>query len=63
MRFSHRKVMKILIDEKNRARELQRRYLKDWRKKNKDKVRQYNEAYWLRKAQKEGGAENAKEKD
>ena len=45
-----------------RAKELQRQYLKEWRKKNRDKVRQYNEAYWLRKAQKEGGTENVKEK-
>ena len=52
--------MKILIEESKRAKELQRQYLKEWRKRNKDKVRRYNEAYWLRKAQKEGGAENAK---
>ena len=33
------------------AREIQRQYLREWRRKNKDKVRKYNEAYWRRKAQ------------
>lgn len=33
------------------ARELQRQYLREWRAKNKDKVRRYNEAYWERKAE------------
>ena len=33
------------------AREIQRQYLREWRRKNKDKVRKYNEAYWKRKAQ------------
>ena len=32
------------------ARELQREYLRTWRKNNKDKVKSYNEAYWARKA-------------
>ena len=32
------------------AREIQRQYLREWRRKNKDKVRKYNEAYWKRKA-------------
>lgn len=33
-----------------KARELQREYLKQWRAKNKDKVRRYNQDYWKRKA-------------
>lgn len=35
-------------DEK--ARELQREYLRQWRAKNKEKVRRYNQEYWKRKA-------------
>lgn len=42
-----------MIREDLRAKELQRQYLREWRKKNKDKVREYNEQYWLRKARKE----------
>lgn len=34
-----------------RAREAQRQYLREWRKRNPAKVRAYNEAYWKRKAQ------------
>ena len=33
-----------------KARELQREYLKQWRAKNKEKVRRYNQEYWKRKA-------------
>ena len=40
-----------MIESKERAKDLQRQYLKAWRKKNPDKVRQYNKAYWERKAQ------------
>ena len=29
----------------------QREYMRDWRARNKDKVRAYNAAYWARKAQ------------
>ena len=35
------------------AREKQREYLREWRKRNKDKVRSYNAGYWERKADKE----------
>ena len=44
---------RVVIDmEPNteKARELQREYLKQWRAKNKDKVRRYNQEYWKRKA-------------
>lgn len=42
-----------------RAREAQRQYLREWRKRNPAKVRAYNEAYWKRKAQQmqQGGGE------
>lgn len=29
-------------------------YLRDWRANNRDKVRQYNQNYWARKAEREG---------
>ena len=43
-----------------RAKEMQREYVREWRRKNKDKVRAYNETYWRRKAEREGGLANAK---
>ena len=39
----------LQAEKKDMAREAQRQYLREWRKKNKDKVRQYNEKYWQRK--------------
>lgn len=36
-----------------KARELQREYLRRWRAKNKEKVRKYNQDYWRRKAEKQ----------
>lgn len=33
------------------AMEMRREYLRTWRAAHKDKVRQYNAAYWERKAQ------------
>ena len=32
------------------ARELQREYMRLWRKKNRDKLKEYNERYWRKKA-------------
>ena len=32
------------------AREKQREYLREWRKKNPDKVKEYNQRYWRKKA-------------
>jgi len=32
------------------AREKQREYLREWRKKNPDKVKEYNQRYWRRRA-------------
>lgn len=31
---------------------MRRKYLREWRKKNPEKVRQYNREYWQRKAAK-----------
>ena len=43
-----------MIDSKqNRARELEREYLREWRRKNSEKMRQYRQNYWLRKAEAE----------
>ncbi len=30
----------------------QRQYVKEWRRRNPDKVREYNRRYWLRRAEK-----------
>ena len=38
------------MDEK--AREAQRAYMREWRRRNKDKVRESNRRYWVRRAQK-----------
>ena len=38
------------MDEK--AREERNAYLREWRKRNKDKVKKYNNNYWERKANK-----------
>lgn len=43
-----------MLEMEERARELQRQYLREWRKKNKDKMQQYRKNYWLKKAQGEG---------
>lgn len=40
----------IQDQKKARAKELQREYLREWRRKNKDKVKHYQETYWQRKA-------------
>ena len=34
----------------DKAREERNAYLREWRKKNKDKVKKYNSNYWKRKA-------------
>lgn len=40
-----------MLDE--RAAEARREYLQNWRKKNPEKVKQYNREYWERRARKE----------
>lgn len=39
-----------MSNEKISAKELRRLYIKEWRAKNKDRVKRYNEQYWERKA-------------
>ena len=51
------------------ARTMQREYLREWRKRNPQKVREYNAAYWARKAEeaatarKEANHENSGKND
>ncbi len=40
------------------AKELRREYGRQWRKKNRDKVKAAQERYWEKKAQREEVAEN-----
>lgn len=37
----------------DKAREERNAYLREWRKKNKDKVKKYNDDYWERKVKKD----------
>lgn len=52
-----------MLESNDKARELQRQYQREWRARNKDKVRRYNDDYWRRKAEaltsKEGTDKNA----
>jgi len=40
----------------NQAREARNAYARAWRARNRDKVRQYNENYWQKKAAQNGEA-------
>lgn len=50
------------MNESPSPKDLQREYLRAWRRKNPDKVKQYNRDYWRRKAKKlsEGSVINEK---
>lgn len=56
-------MVKKMIDsqKENTAKELQRQYLKEWRSKNRDRVKIYNERYWQKKARRKEEAENVEE--
>ena len=41
-----------MSNENQAAIEARRAYQKEWRAKNKDKVKKHNENYWLRRARK-----------
>ena len=47
----------------DKAREKRNEYLREWRKKNKDKVKKYNDTYWERKANISGKEEGKTMKD
>lgn len=52
MRGMDRKVKDI----ENQAREARNAYARAWRARNRDKVKQYNNSYWQRKAAQNGEA-------
>lgn len=41
-----------MSDISDKARSIQREYLRSWRKQHPEKVRAYNQNYWARKAEK-----------
>ena len=47
--------MKKLTDEQLQelAKKIRREYQREWRKKNPDKVKEYNQSYWRRRALRE----------
>lgn len=47
---------------RNEINAAQRAYYKEWRAKNKNKVKKYNENFWAKKAQKNRATENSSEK-
>ena len=50
----------IFVTTNEKAKELRREYLNNWRAKNKDKVKEANKRYWQRKAEKRLQEEQAK---
>lgn len=46
------KEVKRLASISDEAREAQRAYFREWRKKNPDKIREKNRRYWEKKAEK-----------
>ncbi len=52
----------------NLAREMKREYYREWRAANRDKIKQYNETYWRKKAlerknERQSGKEDADERE
>lgn len=41
-----------LMSMENQVREARNAYAREWRAKNRDKIKQYNRNYWLKKAEK-----------
>lgn len=56
-----RKVDFKAINAANQAREARNAYARAWRAKNRDKVKQYNETYWQKKAAAQNGEATAAE--
>lgn len=42
------------MSQEEKVRAIKNAYQREWRKKNRDRVRVYNETYWKRKFEKEG---------
>jgi len=40
------------LDKFEKAKEIRNRYYREWRAKNREKVRQYSITYWLKQAEK-----------
>ena len=56
-KISENELEKMAKDERNR-------YMRDWRAENRDKVKDYNRRYWLKRAQaQEEGADDGKRDD
>ena len=51
------------MGKKISAKEAQRLYIKEWRARNKEKVKQYNRSYWERKAEEMNKAGKEAHKD
>ena len=51
-----RTVDRKAMDMNNQARAARNAYARAWRAKNRDKVKQYNQNYWTKKAAKDGEA-------
>mgnify|MGYP003277887040 CR=1 FL=1 len=47
-------------DLKEKAREMRRAYMREWNRKNKDKLKATRERYWMKKAREAEAAEEAK---
>ena len=43
------------------AKKAAREYMRKWRRENKDKVKQYNERYWAKKAREANGQDEQRE--
>ena len=52
----------VIVDLKDLIKEERRRYFKEWRDKNKDKVRKHNERYWRNRAKKIADKKDDKDK-
>lgn len=51
--------VKELASKEDAAKAARAEYYRNWRARNKERVRRYNEAYWRRKAEKNGGETDA----
>jgi len=51
-------IITMVNDVKKAAIEARKAYQKEWREKNRDKIRQYNERYWTRKVERAKEAAN-----
>ena len=51
-----------MCSTEERAKELQRQYLREWRAKNPEKLREYSQRYWAKKAKAEREEQHETEK-